>query len=98
LNYGFYSDGVALFWKHDKLSLVDETSSSRSPSSLKAVQRPSPHLIATLRHQESGRALVVATTHLKAKTGAANEFKRDRQVRELANTILGSCSCNSVAR
>lgn len=76
--FGFYSDGVALFWKRAELSLVAGVG-GRVP--LHVVQRPSPHLVATLRHKPSGRALVVACTHLKAKTGAANEFKRDRQVR-----------------
>ena len=82
MTYGFYSDGVALFWKHDTLRLVDDdtTGSGSGLVPLKAEQCPCPHLIATLRHERSGRAVVVATTHLKAKTGAANEFKRDRQV------------------
>jgi mRNA deadenylase 3'-5' endonuclease subunit Ccr4 len=73
---GWYSDGCALFWKKDTFDLIDEVRRSFDTGT-------QVFIIATLRHRESGRIIVVTATHLKAQKNSANEKIRTIQANQL---------------
>ena len=77
---GFYSDGCALFWKADKFDLVDKARRSFRVGT-------QVYLLATLRHKASGRAIVVAVTHLKASKSEENARIRSLQSQELLEIL-----------
>lgn len=73
--FGYYSDGVAMFYKTKVLRRNgDATQSNRVGSD------PCPYIVASFTHLLSGEAITVATTHLKSKEGQDNEDKRARQI------------------
>lgn len=80
LRFGYYSDGVVLAWRRDKLRLGSSLRSSAGRASI----------VATLEHTASRRSLVVACTHLSAKTGQPKEDRRTAQVRELLREVEGA--------
>jgi len=75
---GWYSDGCCLFWKKDRFDLVSQRRVDYRVGNQLCI-------LATLRHRVSGKAIVVAVTHLKAS--AANEKVRKRQVLQLLPEI-----------
>ncbi len=80
-NQGWFSDGCALFWKREKFELIDKITKSYQ------VGKNQIYIILTLHHRETGRKLIVATTHLKAKQNSTNEQIRTCQVEELMNRL-----------
>lgn len=77
---GWYSDGCALFWKRDVLELVRQESCSFASGN-------QVYTIATMRHLETDRIMVLAVTHLKAGKGVEMEKIRKGQVKELKDHI-----------
>lgn len=74
ISFGYYSDGCALFFRADAFEQLSfETSRCL--------------LISRLRHRATGDVFLVATTHLKAKTGQPNEDRRAKQVQSLLGNI-----------
>lgn len=73
---GWYSDGCALFWKRDSFDLVNTQNGDCKIGN-------QGYIVATLRHRMTGRAIVVAVTHLKAQRSKTNEWIRCCQVEEL---------------
>lgn len=76
--FGFYSDGVAVFWRREKFSKVCFEGEARMISSAVAVKVTC--CIVTLKHINTGNELVVATTHLRAKVNQDSEDKRAAQL------------------
>lgn len=74
LPFGYYSDGVAIFWKEKEFE------------SIKTVKRPR-FLITQLRHLVTGRNVFVATTHLTAGANSKHETAREAQVTELLKVL-----------
>lgn len=77
---GFYSDGCAMFWKTSTFELVSERRLSYRIGN-------QAFIIATLRHKQSDRHVVVGVTHLKARNSVNNEKVRMRQVCELLEKL-----------
>eukprot|EP00797_Seminavis_robusta_P003375 Sro120_g058540.1 repressible alcohol dehydrogenase transcriptional effector (239) ;mRNA; r:68694-69410 len=73
---GYYSDGCALFWKTNVFKLVSEERRNFRVGNQVII-------LATLQHIDTGIALVVAVSHLKAQKSETNEKIRCRQVEEL---------------
>ena len=80
---GWYSDGCALFWKKDQFQLIKEEKGAYSCSS-------QVYSVATLKHNYTGKVLIVAATHLKAGKGVIKEEIRAGQVREFLDIIQES--------
>ena len=80
VQFGYYSDGCALFWKADKFDLVCKARRSFRIGT-------QVYLLATLRHKESGRPIVVAVTHLKASKSEENARIRALQSQELLEIL-----------
>lgn len=78
-NYGFYSDGVAIFWNSALLRPV--------PELISRAQVPGPAVVMGMEHIPSGERFVVAGTHLKAKPGPENESRRLVQVEALLDRV-----------
>ena len=78
---GWYSDGCALFWKRGVLKVLKEEKQLYKVGS-------QVYTITTMRHLATGRILVLAVTHLKAKKGL--EDVRISQVEELLAAIRTS--------
>lgn len=77
---GWYSDGCCLFWQSRTFALVSETRREYQVGN-------QIYILATLRHLATGRAVVVAVTHLKASKAKANEKIRCAQVAELLEEV-----------
>ena len=80
IQLGWYSDGCALFWKTTAFELV-------SDKRLRYFIGNQAFIIATLRHKQSGRHVVVGVTHLKARKSENNEKIRMMQVCELLDKL-----------
>ena len=80
VSLGFYSDGVALFWKTDTFDLLDKARKSFSTGT-------QVYLLATLRHKASGNIILVAVTHLKASKSNENAKIREHQSAELLDVL-----------
>eukprot|EP01059_Diplonema_ambulator_P010169 TRINITY_DN20169_c0_g1_i1.p1 TRINITY_DN20169_c0_g1~~TRINITY_DN20169_c0_g1_i1.p1 ORF type:complete len:334 (+),score=47.90 TRINITY_DN20169_c0_g1_i1:59-1060(+) len=76
--YGYYPDGVALFFK----STMFMEAAGPSGAGCKPV-----HIFRTLVHKESGFEFTVLVTHLKAKCNEENEAVRERQVEALLQAL-----------
>ncbi|CAE7687986.1 noct, partial [Symbiodinium microadriaticum] len=72
--YGYYSDGVALFWKPQVMSLIS-LEGDDGPLQL-CRDSPAVHIVVALRHNFTGEPVLFACTHLKAKGG--DEFEAIR--------------------
>lgn len=81
-DYGYPPDGCALFYREEAFQpLLDTPKGFVFPAATPQAQPGSQGvLLVHLRQRESGRVLVVACTHLKAKAGEANELLREFQV------------------
>ena len=77
---GSYSDGCCLFWKTDKFDLVAKRRIDYRVGNQLC-------LLTTLRHRASGKIILVAVTHLKAKNSENNENTRKQQVAQLLISI-----------
>ena len=79
--FGYYSDGVALFWKSALFTQI--------PLELEYEgDRPYPvYLAQCLRHHTTQQLLCVATCHLKAKGGADMESLRLQQITSVLGVI-----------
>ena len=85
LGFGFYSDGVAIFWKRSKFTLV---SSTKAGNIVSPTYPPIDVIYAVAKLQPKtwdGPSLCVATCHLRAKS--SNEAKRMAQIRSLLELI-----------
>jgi mRNA deadenylase 3'-5' endonuclease subunit Ccr4 len=80
VHLGFYSDGCALFWKENVFDIASECRMNYRGGN-------QVYIIATLRHKQSDRHLVVAVTHLKAQKGEKNEEARRKQIAELLEKL-----------
>eukprot|EP00850_Spirogloea_muscicola_P024027 SM000426S15714 [mRNA] locus=s426:29865:33512:+ [translate_table: standard] len=82
---GFPPDGCAILFRTDRFDVCDEvrwryTGSQGQPHSQGA-------LLCRLQERSTGRELVLATTHLKAKEGLAEERTRGEQAQELLQLL-----------
>lgn len=84
-SFGYFSDGVALFWRSSKFRPYSASTTENEPISL--AQTPSPVVVACLQHIDSGKLSVIGTTHLKAKPGLANEERRKIQIDSLLSLM-----------
>lgn len=80
VSLGFYSDGVALFFKTETFDLLDKARKSFSTGT-------QVYLLATLRHKASGNIVLVAVTHLKASKSKENAKIREHQSAELLDVL-----------
>eukprot|EP00923_Selenidium_pygospionis_P060965 GHVN01107089.1.p1 GENE.GHVN01107089.1~~GHVN01107089.1.p1 ORF type:complete len:388 (+),score=53.21 GHVN01107089.1:178-1341(+) len=89
--FGYFSDGVALFWKKNKLAPLSTFCGDTIGDDVEVA-----HVVVTfcvldgeagVAHCEVGDALVVAATHLKAKALMENERIRERQLDALVNKV-----------
>mmetsp|Transcript_35142 Transcript_35142/g.76938 ORF Transcript_35142/g.76938 Transcript_35142/m.76938 type:complete len:518 (+) Transcript_35142:187-1740(+) len=85
IDLGWYSDGCALFWRTETFDLVDKRRGSYNVGT-------QVYLLATLKHKESGRVVVVAVTHLKASKSKENERIRTQQAMELVDVLAAKAS------
>lgn len=83
-------DGCAIFYKKDKLELLDYHTRILE---VWRVQSNQVAIAANLRVRETGRELSVCTTHLKARNGSLLSKLRNEQgkVRELETCLLLIC-------
>ncbi|KAK9828585.1 hypothetical protein WJX72_000894 [[Myrmecia] bisecta] len=88
--YGYACDGCAIFFKQERLTLLGEPEGStfrtREGSIGKQVM-----MHVRLRDNATGLHLLVATTHLKAKEGTANDQMRVSQVEQLVERLQSAC-------
>jgi mRNA deadenylase 3'-5' endonuclease subunit Ccr4 len=80
VSLGWYSDGCALFWKHEIFENISCCKRSYGAGT-------QVYLIAVLRHRSTGRDIVVAVTHLKAQDSEACEKIRYLQAIELVKEV-----------
>ena len=80
VSLGFYSDGVALFFKTETFDLLDKARKSFGTGT-------QVYLLATLRHKASGNIVLVAVTHLKASKSKENAKIREHQSAELLDVL-----------
>ena len=89
LSRGAAPDGVALFVRHSRLSIVDvETVYFRDP--LTGGLASQNAIVATLRDTATGRTLIVANAHLKAGKGEGPDATRVTQSAQLDAAARGS--------
>lgn len=84
LRFGYYSDGVAIFWKR---SLFEHLRNVIAPSEELA------HVAfigVILRHLPSGKSVCATTCHLKAKRGEKNESLRMLQIQRIFGILESS--------
>lgn len=86
--FGYYSDGVALFWRTGVLNALPT-------SQPLCASRPCPYITIPLCHNATGTPIVFACTHLKAKSSDEFEAIRASQiaavlegVRAVAQSVL----------
>jgi nocturnin len=85
---GFPSDGLALFYRADRLSQIAPPSRAfYTDANGDALNQC--RLLAPLLDRASGRALVVATTHLKAKDGAEQDAVRLAEAQQARSVARG---------
>ena len=77
---GSYSDGCSLFWKAKSFALISKRRVDYQLGNQLCI-------LASLRHRASGKVIVVAVTHLKAKRSEGNEETRKGQVLQLLSSI-----------
>eukprot|EP00518_Triparma_eleuthera_P020425 CAMPEP_0197562518 /NCGR_PEP_ID=MMETSP1320-20131121/27061_1 /TAXON_ID=91990 /ORGANISM="Bolidomonas sp., Strain RCC2347" /LENGTH=365 /DNA_ID=CAMNT_0043124257 /DNA_START=121 /DNA_END=1215 /DNA_ORIENTATION=+ len=85
LQFGFYSDGVAIFWKREKFTLTSSAIAGKIES---PTYDPIDVVYAIVKlHPKmwEGTDVCVATCHLKAKS--SNEAKRMAQIRSILELI-----------
>jgi len=82
LQFGYYSDGVALFWRKDKLRLGDLHSGAR----IGTVPYSTPFIAARFV-TDFGASFVVAATHLKAKAKEEYEAFRCDQIKGVVGAM-----------
>ncbi|GMI48527.1 hypothetical protein TrCOL_g5179 [Triparma columacea] len=84
LDFGYYSDGVALFWKESEFELVGEPDNGTDIGDIKV-----PHCIVKLKALGGCGApdLIFATTHLKSKSTSSNESVRRSQLSSLCGKV-----------
>jgi len=82
LQFGYYSDGVALFWRKDKLRLGD----LHSGALIGTVPYSTPYIAARLVAEEG--SFVVAATHLKAKAKEEYEAFRCDQIKGVVGAMM----------
>lgn len=87
LEFGYYSDGAALFWKKSVFSLLISQQRQTVEQEVEGVEEKRnskplkvPHVLAVLTHLKSSWPIAVAVTHLKSKKGAELEAMRSRQI------------------
>lgn len=80
---GYYSDGCALFWKTSVFEVLSE-------ERLQYKVGNQVIILATLKHIQSGKPILVVVTHLKAQKSEGNEKIRCVQVEELLGYIQDS--------
>lgn len=90
LQYGYYSDGVAILWRNatfkrvgiDRRFFVEED----------GLESGRPYLFALLQHKACQSTLLVATTHMKAKVSQGNEDLRAKQIMQLLDAMEKSAA------
>ena len=86
---GYYSDGIALFWKKDLLQPV-ATLPTLGGSPIVLRQQPAPHAVVALEMVGSKRPthrFVVAATHLKSKDGEVEDARRQMQIQAVLDSM-----------
>eukprot|EP00775_Hariotina_reticulata_P003332 gene3332-3609_t len=78
LKFGFPADGIALFYRHSRFSCFPEPA-GHCFESMDGQPAAQGYVTAQLHDKQSGRCILVAATHLKAKAGADNEQTRVHQ-------------------
>eukprot|EP00667_Euglena_gracilis_P019266 EG_transcript_20615 len=81
VDFGFFPDGIALFWNSQTFSkLRDESGSLPAHPGV-------PYLLLTLRHAATQREVVVAAVHLKAKATQSNEDIREQSIMHVLSRL-----------
>mmetsp|Transcript_36353 Transcript_36353/g.95415 ORF Transcript_36353/g.95415 Transcript_36353/m.95415 type:complete len:390 (-) Transcript_36353:141-1310(-) len=94
--FGWYSDGVAIVWKKDVFTLVTERRWQWVHG--REGQREKNVSCATiLQKKSSGKKLVVACTHLKAKANQENEDRRESQIAGVLTNVAEAVEASRVA-
>eukprot|EP00668_Euglena_longa_P016568 GGOE01020841.1.p1 GENE.GGOE01020841.1~~GGOE01020841.1.p1 ORF type:complete len:368 (+),score=66.29 GGOE01020841.1:131-1105(+) len=77
LDFGFFPDGVALFWSSQKFTKLSDASGT-------IPNHPGvPYLLVTLRHIATQREMLVAAVHLKAQAIQAHEDIREQSIKHV---------------
>ena len=76
-----YSDGCALFWKSDMLSLASRKDIRYESTDSSVWSQVA--ILARLKTVRSGRTFLVGVTHLKSKEGEKNEKRRTESLKQL---------------
>lgn len=84
VNFGWYSDGCALFWKSEVFRKKDHLSKAYEDQHRNYNQ---VYIIACLRHKRSNKDILVLVTHLKAKNGEKNESIRSKEIQILTKLL-----------
>ncbi|WIA11808.1 hypothetical protein OEZ85_011900 [Tetradesmus obliquus] len=86
LKFGFPADGIALFYRHSRFS-TSPAPSGHCFASMDGQPAAQGFVTALLHDKQSGRSLLVAATHLKAKAGVDNEQTRVHQACQLLQEL-----------
>ncbi|WIA31940.1 hypothetical protein OEZ86_002799 [Tetradesmus obliquus] len=86
LKFGFPADGIALFYRHSRFS-ASPAPSGHCFASMDGQPAAQGFVTALLHDKQSGRSLLVAATHLKAKAGVDNEQTRVHQACQLLQEL-----------
>ena len=81
-------DGCAIFYKDDKLELLSEASKVLE---VWRVQSNQVVLSLNLRVRSTGKEICVATTHLKARSGALLSTLRNEQGKDILDYLNAFC-------
>lgn len=94
--FGYYSDGVAIFWNSTLFRQVDLSADSPQPAPRKSRSVKVAYAIVCLEHIPSGRKIFVATCHLKAKGGNEFEMYRVEQIDRVLMDVHALTNTNIV--
>ena len=81
LDFGYYSDGVAVFWKTEQFRLISDHSDRFRLADGGISDRP--YVLLRLEHISTGFHVAVAGVHLKAKAIQENEDVRAETIQQL---------------
>jgi nocturnin len=85
LNFGYYSDGTAIFWRRQAIEAVRQETGYYTQADGAPADRP--YVLVTLRPRGRREHVLVGATHLKAKEGQANEDLRAADIAQLLDAM-----------
>ena len=87
LQFGYYSDGVGIFYKDSVWSAAGAGPTTGYFCDAAGKAEGNVYMVLPLVRAGTGEQVLVATTHLKAKISAENEARRARQATQLLAAI-----------